>query len=388
MRALVFFLLSGFLLACSSVRISHISEVKKVGKNYWLYALPKTELYIDIFIDKRTYFKGPYAEFASKYLGIQNVVQKNYEQYSIKDIKINTSQVADSEQIFLINYSKKLPWKSIQQSYDGLIYSINTVNDIPKSNEWFENNKIHEFSAFEPILYSEVSKSPFIHEKIDTVYKQVKIDTIWSRIPVQRKTVDTLKKEDKAKEAAKIIFELRSRMYDLFSGELEYIPQGEAAVHIAQELRMQEQEYMELFLGKTFQTTLHYRFKWTPTMDEKNLYILTYFSENKGLLQNPEKDAEPIILQLKSSQSFVPAMFQILKFEKAKQKSNVFYFKFPNKAIAKVLFENNVLYEKEILLFQTGRIQKIPIAYLKRGTLKLSEPVFYFQNCSNKKSDK
>lgn len=274
--------------------------------------------------------------------------------------------VADSEQIFVVQYSKKLPWRSIQQTHDGIVLAINCNEITPSVQNFFENTDFSEIQIYEALYYKELSKSPIISEKIDTIYKTVKVDTIWTKVPVQRKTSDTLKPEDKAKEAANLIYDIRMRMLDLFSGELENLPQGEAAEFIAYELRRQEQEYLELFIGKTFTTLLRQRFKIVPTNDEKNLYVVVFFSERKGLLSNSEKDAEPILLQIKSSQTYIPAIFQILKLEKAKKNEHVFYVKIPNRATVKLLYDNHIIKEKDILYYQSGRIHRIPLCLLKK----------------------
>lgn len=378
MRCFAFVILLFIFSACSTVRITHLSETKKISKPFWLYALPKSELYVDVELEKKIHIAGPYANFAEKYLGIANVSKRSFEQFTIKDISVNTNIVADSEQIFVVQYSNKLPWRSIQQTHDGIVLAINTDERNFQVQTLFENTDFSEIQSYEPLFYKELSKSPIIKEKIDTIYKTVKVDTIWTKVPVQRKTSDTLKPEDKAKEAANLIFDIRMRMLDLFSGELETLPQGEAAEYIAHELRQQEQEYLELFLGKTFITTLRQRFKIVPTYDEKNLYVVAFFSEKKGLLANPEKDAEPILLQIKSSQAYVPAIFQILKLEKAKKNEHVFYIKTPNRATVKLLYDNHIIKEKDILYYQSGRVVRIPLCLLKKGSFYIHDNVLFF----------
>ncbi len=377
MRCFTFIIFLFIFSACSTVRISHVSETKKISKPYWLYALPKTELYIDVELEKKIHIAGPYARFAEKYLGITNVSERSSEQFTIKDIAVNTNMVADSEQIFVVQYSKKFPWHSIRQTYDGILLAINSDEIGSSLENFFENTDFSEIQTYDPLFYKELSKSPFIREKMDTIYKTVKVDTIWTKVPVQRKTSDTLKPEDKAKEAANIIFDIRMRMFDLFSGELESLPQGEAAAYIAYELRYQEQKYLELFLGKTYITTVRKRFKIIPTNDEKQLYVVAFFSEKKGLLSDPEQDAEPILLQIKSSQAYIPAIFQILKLEKAKKDEHVFYVRIPNRATVKLLYDNHIIKEKDILYYQSGRIQRIPVSLLKKGSFYIHNNILF-----------
>lgn len=378
LRLLLFTLFINLLVSCSVVKINHTSQITKLNKNYWIYALPKTEIQVDVVVEKIIYIRGPYAEYSRKYLGIPNISLKNYEQYSIKDIQLKTSLVADSEQIFVIQYKKQLPWKSIVQTNDGIITGLNIHDNNYSHTKLQKRSFIQQNQSINNLLYHEVSKSPFIKEKIDTIYKQIKMDTIWVKVPTQKKYIDTLKLEEKAKEAANFIFDIRSRMFDLFSGELEILPQGESALYIADELRKQEQEYLELFIGKTFKTYQTHSFKIVPTTNENNLYVLAFFSESKGMLDSPQKDAEAIMLQVKSSQTYTPFTYQVLKLEKAKN-INAFYFKYPNKAIVKILHDNETLLEQDIWYYQNGRILKLPAKFLKKGCLYFDNEHIYLK---------
>ncbi len=379
MLQLIFLLLlTIFFFSCSTVKVYHTSQLTKFPKNYFVYVLPKTEITVDVVVEKIIYNKGPFAQYSEKYLGISNVSLTNYERYYIKDIKLNTSLVADSEQIFVITFKNKLPWKSITQTNDGIITNLNTIEKNFSVTHLQKRNYIEKNKLNDNIFYIELSKSPFVKEKIDTVFKQVKVDTLWVKVPTQRKTIDSLKPVEKAKEAAKVIFDIRTRMFDLFSGELEILPQGESAEYIAEELRKQEQEYLELFIGKTFKTYETYSFKIVPTTNENNLYTLSYFSENKGISESPQKDSEPLMLQIKSSQAYTNFTYQILKLQKAK-KINAFYFKYPNKSVVRILHDNEILLEQDIWNYQTGRILKLPVKFLKNGCLYFDNEQIYFK---------
>ncbi len=367
-KSAIFLLLGVVMFSCSSVKIVHVSQLKKVPKHYWVYALPKTAFHVTVTVEKTVYVKGPYAEFAAIYLGIEQVPQKNYVSYRIKDVIVNNSLLADSEQLFIIKYHKHFPWQSMLQTYDGIILSLNGEEEKNDCLNLFSNTYIQPSDV--DILYTEVSKSPIVKEKIDTIYKQVKSDTLWVRVPVQRKSTDTLRAEDKAKEAANFLFDLRSRMYDLFSGDMESLPEGEAADFIAQELRRQEQEYLELFIGKTFKTTEQYTFNVIPTANEQTLYPVAYFSETKGLSPLPENDREPILLRVVPFKTFKPLLHQLFKLEKAKE-VNAFYLKFPERALVQLEYDNELLMEQECWFYQTGRIQKIPVSVLKRNSYHL-----------------
>jgi hypothetical protein len=182
-----------------------------------------------------------------------------------------------------------------------------------------------------------------------------------------------------AREAANLIFDIRSRLFDLFSGEMETLPQDDAAEVISNELRKQEKEYLELFIGKIFKTTFKKSFKIIPDKNEQNLYLISYFSENEGFSDLPQKNYKPLLLQVKSDKTLNYINQNLAKLEKNKN-HKYFYFKSPTKALVKILLDDEVLFEKEMWLYQNGLLQKIPIKLLKKKAFYIDNNYFYINS--------
>lgn len=371
-KLLVIIVVSIFLSSCNSVQIKHVSQVKKFNKSNHIFALPKTALSVTITLEKQIVKKGPYAEFAEKYIGIRNTPTENFEKFLLKNIEISDHRIADTEQIFVIQYKHKLPWNSIIQQNDGIILAINQANNNLPEVSTNHYNFYYTNPSLEHIAFKELSQSNYFKDKIDTIFKQVKVDTNWVRIAVPKKSIDTLKLEDKAKEAAQHIFDIRAKLFDLLIGDMETLPQGEAAKTIIEYLKSEEQEYLSLFLGKTYTTTIHYNFELIPELNQ-NEYILAYLDPNKGIVSNPTKNSKAVKITITPYDSFKPYTMAQLQYQKAQKKNN-FPYQMPVLSKVSVLLNEQIVFKKDIAIYQFGKTMEIPVCFLKKYTFDFTNP--------------
>ena len=105
------FMLSAFFMnhGIAQINVFHIDNNTSVtGKEGVFYSLPRTVIRIDVEIDRIENYKGPYAEYALKYLGLKNVVMENSVEYKINGMKVTTSQQPDPDQYYFLELSEKL----------------------------------------------------------------------------------------------------------------------------------------------------------------------------------------------------------------------------------------------------------------------------------------
>lgn len=366
MKILLFISLIIFFFSCNNITIKHISQLNNFENNAFVYSLPKTVLNVHLKLEKQIVKKGPYAEYAYKLLGIENVPTKDYEKYTIKDIYINESIQADTSQIFAILYKHHLPFSSIIQQNDGIILAINK-NSINQNllTKKQENKFINNTYSFDQIAFIELTNSDFVQEHIDTIFKEILVDSNWVRIAIQRKKSDTLSIQDKAQEAAHHIMDLRMRLFDLLTGEIEIMPNGEAAKTIVEQLKKEEKEYLSLFIGKTYNVTTNYYFTIIPENISKTQYLLGYLDSYKGIINKPTQKSKPIILQIKPFDSFNPFTQAQFKYQKAKKK-NAFSYRLPIPVSIGVKLDNVIIYQNQSFIYQWGKIMEIPVCLLKK----------------------
>ncbi|NSW45357.1 MAG: DUF4831 family protein [Bacteroidales bacterium] len=374
MKKLLFFLLMTFLVGCSNVSIKHVSQVRKFNKNHFVYALPKTKLIVHIQFEKQFYKKGPYAEFATKFLGIDLLPTNDNVKYFISKIEVDQRTIADSQEVYVVQYKHQLPWKSIVQQTDGVILSINQDVSNKDYAEKQVFNNLNQIKTFEQVVFKELTPSPYIKERIDTTFKQVKVDTNWVKIMVTKKMIDTLKIEDKAKEAAQHIFEIRTRLFDLMTGDMETLPQGEAAKTILEYLKAEEQEYLSLFMGKTFAIPIDYYIEILPNNINENEIILGYFHPNKGLVNQPLKNAQKFTVKLVNNDYYQSYTQALLKYKKA-QNTNNFTYRLPINSTINIFLDENLIYSKQVEIYQWGKVMECPIRMLKNAAFDFSNPL-------------
>ncbi|MGA3014285.1 MAG: DUF4831 family protein, partial [Bacteroidales bacterium] len=123
MRRLILFLtfiFSGFFMnqGFSQINVFHIDNNSSVtSKEGVFYSLPRTVIRIDVEIDRIENYKGPYSEYALKYLGLKNVVMANSVEYKIMGMKVTTSQQPDPDQYYFL----ELPGKFSKSQQAGLL---------------------------------------------------------------------------------------------------------------------------------------------------------------------------------------------------------------------------------------------------------------------------
>jgi len=374
MKKLLFIVIIALWVGCNSVSIKHVSQVRKFNKNHFVYALPKTKLIVHIQFEKQFYKKGPYAEYANKHLGIELPSLDDYVKYHIAKVELQPVIFADSQEIYIVQYRYHLPWKSIIQQADGVILSINQNQTNTAGVNSHTVNALNQIKSLEQIAYKKLIPSPYIKERIDTTFKQIKVDTNWVRIMVTKKIIDTLKIEDKANEAAQHIFEIRTRLFDLMTGDMETLPQGEAAKTILEYLKAEEQEYLSLFLGKTYVIPIDYYIEILPNNINENEILLGYLHPTKGLVHQPLNNAQKLTIKLVTNDYYQSYTQALLKYKKA-QNTNKFTYRLPINSTINIYSDENLIYSKQVEIYQWGKVMECPIRMLKNTAFEFSNPL-------------
>ena len=353
-----------FFASCSGIQVVNVKYTKKIPKNYMVYALPHNVLAIDIEVTEIKTMRGPYAEFAEKYMGIQNVLQNNKSEYYISNSEMIITAEPDSNNYYFVfpKCSKKI--KNINLTDNGILLSINT-----KPSEYIlpslSKNATSNQHPLPNNIFTTLSQNEYIKEKIDTVCKQVKEDTSWVRIPTQKKTIEAASFEDQAKEAAHHIMRLRKRLFKLLSGAYNKLPELKSADIIIKELRKEEEEYLSLFIGKTFTRTYNYRFLYYPTKENcGKREVLAFLNPDKGLFAEKGAKALPLVIELNRNGNLSQLDTAISKFKKASSKQGIVY-RIPEMTTINLSIGNNALLEKQFPIAQFGILNNLPTKALK-----------------------
>ena len=314
-----------------------------------VYSLPRTGIRICVSATREKFFHGPYAQYAEALLGIKNAPSSDQENWTIDDIRIETFSEPDPEQVYKAHGSAA-PLVSLTES--GILAGINsfeeTKEEVYPVSTFLGNTRTPE------IPFTDLSLNPFF-EKQDSAHA----NTIVVKSP-----------EEKAREAAQTITKLRKRRFKtLANGYDEQLPDGQAYQVMVDELAKLEDEYVGLFVGKSFKKTFDYCFDFIPGDNSVSGEVVFRFSDTKGILPKTDMSGKPVVIDMKKLDDLASAQSKMTA-GGAPGASSVFY-RVPGKAEIRLLDGINLMAVTRAEIAQFGTVAALPDELLD-GNYKIS----------------
>jgi hypothetical protein len=343
--------LGAMMASCASVKnetaISPYSASKPVGPSALVYALPQTRLYFEVELVKTLVRKGPYAEYAGRMLGLQNVPMKDSESWQIKSIRISDRQEADSKQLYAVSftdYPQNMD-KLLRFTRGGLLLDVTVGNVLVNNQGQGKNSDDFQF------VNTAVRNTTV--EKVDTLYKTILTDTAFVRIPVLQRKVMGKTAEEQAREAAQQIFNIRQSRLDVLTGNTDYHPEGAALKLVLQSLDTQEEQLLSLFNGAKIESRQTVT---CPVLPEKPAVSteLFYFSERTGIVSKNTAGAKAVWYE--TGKTVVPA--SITPDQQAK---NIIYYRIPQPVEISAGVDKTTLVREQVTVCQFGNIVSFPL---------------------------
>ncbi len=356
-------LISLFLIRCSSFNVIHVNKCQNLSQNQGLYyALPQTVITVDITVERTDKIKGPYANFVEKYLGLKDVIKKKSSFYKLTDVNISSYPERDPSQFYFIelgnNICKKNRMFLLGLDEAGLICNVNDYSESISAP--------HIISEREKILYQPDKNFRYLaennlFEKIDTIIKRVRIDTITVKKLFFKKEIVKKSLEQKAKDAADFLSKIRESRYNLITGFDEVNYEKSTLEYMSKELDKLENEYLTLFTGYTVTKILKYKFTYTPQKNGNfESTTLFKFSSEKGILNTGDENGEKVVIKIdKTSDTQVIDVFNTIN-EKSKEKKHGLYYRIPEYAKVSVNQGNITKSDTTLLISQFGVVEYLP----------------------------
>ncbi len=357
-----------FITACSSVKIINVNDVEEFKKHSIIYSLPKTIIDVEVKTTKTIYKKGPYYNYAKKYLGINNVIINDKTEWNINDIDISDSFIPDTDNYYLLYSNKNSIARKINLTDNGIIKSFNVRNndkDCKNKTIYYKNNNNDNIDFYDLTI-----KKHF-EEVFDTTYKIIRTDSSVRKIPVYSKRLSEKGLEKKAEEAADFIIKIRKRRLRILTGKDDIIPNGEAAKSIIDELNLIEKRYLELFTGVERSEKIKYYFKYEPKSELSKPEILFKFSTVNGIDNIKCKSCTPYYISVKpyNYTTIIDSLFAKVK-KPVKQHKGIIY-RMPENSIVEIFENRKLIAEKNILINQFGVLNLIPATILKNNNIEI-----------------
>ena len=326
--------------------------------NTVIYALPQTVLKLDVVAEKTIMKRGPFADYAKKYLGISDVVNSDGVEWKLKSIELNGVGEVDPEQYHKITSSVDYEPGLIALTPEGLIRGFNMKKT---SFESVEKEIIALSSDEIKMEYGKFSIDPIIKYREDTIYKVVETDTAFVKIPVLEKQALTKSLEEKAEEAAHQIFKLRKRRFKILTSNFEVLPpDGKAYEVLVKELAKLEEDYISMFVGKKVSIQKAYQFSYTPKQGEKGGVIFR-MSPQMGPVGVNDLGGRPVRVDFKNLN--VTNELAILPSAGANPQTQISY-RIPGMADVSISNGKSVLLKKRMPIAQFGKIARMPAEVL------------------------
>ena len=279
-------LLTGFLYSTGQVNVYHITESTNLsGKKGFVYALPETYIRVDVTVVKHEHLKGPYAEYAAKYLDLEDVVMNDYDEYEITGAKLSTVAVPDPSHYYFAEIDPKA-------AKDGkaTLFSLTESGLAMGFNGAVGSESLKEVSgksADNGSVYSDIFKyfaETNLYEKTDTIIRKVVVDTaVIEKKYFEHKWVEK-SDEQKAIEAANMISKIRENRFNLLTGYQEVAYDAGSITYMDEQLKQMEWDYLTLFMGLSIDKTYKYTFTALPKADAESTLVPVFsFSERNGV---------------------------------------------------------------------------------------------------------
>ena len=307
---------TGLLMATSAYAQTEVLTGVTRGKDYGVvYALPKTQIEIEIKANKVNYKPGEFSKYADRYLRLTNVSAEPEEYWELNSVKVKPVGVPNSEATYFVKLKDKTVAPLMELTEEGLIKSIN----VPYSS-----------NTEEILMASSTAKM--------------------------------------AELVAKEIYNIRESKNALLRGQADNMPSDGAQLKIMLDnLNLQEEAMTEMFSGVRNKEEKTFTVRLTPDKEFDN-EVAFRFSKKLGIVANNDLAGTPFYISLKDLKTVkIPQ-----EDGKKKKEMEGIAYNVPGQAMVTLTDGKKKLYEGEIPVTQFGIIEYLaPVLFNKNSTIKV-----------------
>lgn len=344
----------------NSYFVTPVQGEMNVDGHQVFYSLPSNSLMVSLKIEKTVKAKGPYAQYAEKYLNITTgIINESETAYSIENVKVERISLPDTSQLYAINFTGIDNLPMVQLNADGTILACNC----PRVIEGYKAPKPQNNAEpdAKPITFLDMGVKPFIviEEEEDTSEE----DSVEVKKPKEQQPI-VMTEEENAAAAAAFIRKIRKRRLKLVAGIAEEAnnPSGKALKLMIAELDRLENEYLSLFVGKSVKSTYTQSFVVTPNGKTEDEQIsLSYFSKT-----GKRNDTYPITMTIKTLTSSPKVSIKEVD-TSSKSSSSIkygLYHRIPATVSVSVDYDGQQYFSGQFGIAQKGVVVPMPSEYL------------------------
>lgn len=313
------------------------------------YSLPSTTITLEVEAVKESFYAGPYAKYAEKFLGI-SAKSQDYVSFNIESVKLTPYIEADNSSRFMLT--------RISGRVDETFLKLSSLGLISLKDGGSGNQTKWRFPIPVKGDFAGQGLTSNLTSEATTLFKKDEESNTFSKVAFQQSMLVAKTLEQKAQEAADKILQFRKQRMQIVTGDTDATYSGEAMAAAIEELHRMESEYLALFIG--YKVTQHQKmnFDIVPQKDnEKQIYIAFRLSDSAGLVPADDMTGKPVIMEI------VPEPIQEMEVPvkfKVKSKTEFFHYRIP--AICKLTLRSgsNLLLQTRVPIYQLGLDTSIP----------------------------
>ncbi len=335
------------MMALASMPVIASAQKSTDPEGYVTYSLPSTSLVLEVEAVQESFYAGPYARYAEKYLGIK-ARQKDETKCEISKLTLTPMVEADLARRYTLAVKKNAP--------DLSFLKLSSAGLVAFADGGLGSGQTWHFPISGSADFSDKGISSNLKSEATTLYRGERNQSAYSRVSVQQNMVVEKSLEQKAAEAAQTIVRLREQRLQIVTGDTDATYSGEAMGAAVAELTRLEEEYLSLFTGYSdFQTKI-VSFDVVPSADrESQMYVAFRISDTAGPVPSDNLSGRPVVMEIIPQESSAPAGGSVVS------KVPTVKYLIPAICTVKVKDGSDLLIQTRVPVYQLGIIGSMPV---------------------------
>ena len=340
------------LLLCSIALNARKTKPQPDPQGVLSYSLPATDIVLEVEAVQENFYAGPYARYASKYLGI-DVRQKDSQSYTVSKVSMTPYVEADLSRRFSLDAG--------DGKMNAAFLKLTSMGLVAVSDGSLGDARVWRFPSPAARDFSGVGLTSNLASESATLYQNVKNESAYSRVAVRQEVIVEKSEEKRAAETAAMIFDIREKRYQIVTGDTDATYSGEAMGAAVAELTRLEKEYMSMFTGYSEYQTQKMTFEVVPQGDRENqLYVAFRISDSAGLLPPDNISGKPVILEV-TPQPVVPVSGGEEKSSGKSRENGFVTYRIPAICTVRLTDGMNVIFQSRVPVYQLGVESTFPV---------------------------
>lgn len=337
-------------IAMISASFNMSAQKKSDSEGLLTYSLPSTTIILEVEAEQESFFAGPYAEYAEKYLGIK-VREKDETAFKITQIRMTPLLEADQSRRYSLNVKKG--------QLDGSFLKLSSTGLISFSDAKFGEQPEWRFPSEGQGGFSGKGVSSALTSESTTLYRSGDKAEIYDKVSVEQDMLVEKSLEQRAAETAEMILKLRKQRLQIVTGDTDATYSGEAMGAAIAELTRLEDEYMKMFVGVSDKHVQKMRFEVVPEQNRENqIYVAFRMSDTAGLVPADNLSGKPVVMEIIPQDFSIPEVSEDM--EKSKKDILVRY-RIPSICTVRLTDGMNLLLQSRIPIYQLGQESSMPV---------------------------